>query len=214
MLKNLSENNSILGMYLRELRDSRLQTDRMRFRNNLRRVGQLMALEISKTLEYVPEQVQTCLGVATCSVLKEQPIVGTVLRAGLPMHEGFLDVFDRADNAFIGAYRREEPGSSVSVALDYVGTAPLAGRTLLFCDPMLATAGSMLSSLTAVEKHGIPKQIHVAAIFASAPGIQTFQRARPDAHLWVAAIDPELNSKAYIVPGLGDAGNLAYGEKL
>jgi uracil phosphoribosyltransferase len=130
------------------------------------------------------------------------------------MHQGFLDVFDQADNAFVAAYRREGLGTSVSVALEYVGSPDLEGRVLFFCDPMLATASSMLASLKAIERHGKPRETHVAAVFASAAGVEALHRARPDVHLWVGVVDPELNSKAYIVPGLGDAGDLAFGEKL
>jgi uracil phosphoribosyltransferase len=214
MLKNLSETNSILGAFLRELRDKAIQTDRMKFRNNLRRVGQYMAFEISKTLEFTSVSVTTQLGTASCQVLKDQPVLATVLRAGLPMHEGFLEVFDGADNAFVAASRQEGSAESIAVNLEYAVAPKLDNRLLIFCDPMLATGTSMLRSLEALQKYGTPKRIIVAAVFSSAPGIKAFQKARPDVELWTAAVDPELNSKAYIVPGLGDAGDLALGDKL
>lgn len=214
MLKNLSESPSVLGMYLRELRDVTLQRDRRRFRENLKRVGALMAYEISKEFEFVLENVTTPLGVAPCKVLKEQPVLATVMRAGVPMHEGFLEVFDRGDSAFIAAYRREGAGAGIDVQLEYVSAPRLDGRTLILCDPMLASGTSMLRSLEALERNGKPKSIYVAAIFASVPGIAAMQRARPDVHIWAAAVDPELNAHAYIVPGLGDAGDLAFGSKL
>ncbi len=214
MLRNLTDPGSVLGMYLKELRDTTLQRDRKRFRDNLRRVGSCMAYEISKQLEFVNESVTTPLGTAPCKVLKEQPVVATVLRAGLPMHEGFLDIFDKAESAFIAAYRREGEGAEVKVELEYVSAPSIGDRVLILCDPMLATGTSLLRSLEAIEKRGKARQVHIAAIFASAPGIAAVQHSRPDVHLWVAAIDPELNSRAYIVPGLGDAGDLAFGEKL
>ncbi len=214
MYRDFSAENSALQWCLYQLRSVELQQNRSQFRENLRRVGRFLAYEISKTLTYQALSVQTPLGQSPCCVLAAKPVIGTVLRAGLPMHEGFLDVFDDADNAFVAAYRQEGKGSAISVALEYVGAPRLDGRTLIFCDPMLATATSMLKSLEAVERHGKPTKVHAACVIASTAGVEAFRKARPDVHLWVAAVDPSLNDKAYIVPGLGDAGDLAFGEKL
>lgn len=213
MYRNLSDEVSVLGPILKQLRSVELQTNRAQFRENLRRAGRCIAYEISKALSYVVEEVSTPLGSSACKVLKEQPVIGTVLRAGLPMHQGFLDVFDAADNAFVGAYRHEGHGSNVKVSLEYAGSPTLDGRILIFCDPMLATATSMLKTLEAIEGHGKPKELHVACIIASHAGVDIFRRTRPNAHLWVAAVDPDLNDRAFIVPGLGDAGDLAFGVK-
>lgn len=214
MLRNLTKHDSVIGSYIKELRDRTLQQDRRRFRDNVRRIGRCIAYEISKHLDYADESVGTPLGTASCRILKQEPIVATVLRAGLPMHEGFLDVFDKADSAFVAAYRQESVGAAITVQLEYVGSPRIDGRILMLCDPMLATGTSLLRSLDAIERRGKAQQIYLASIFASAPGIAAIQRSRPDVHIWAAAIDPELNSRAYIVPGLGDAGDLSYGEKI
>lgn len=214
MLINLTQTDSVLGMYLKELRDVEVQRDRMRFRNNVRRIGSLLAYEISKRLDFEDQKVTTPLGIATCKTLKQQPVIGTVLRAGLPMHDGFLSIFDKADCAFVGAYRQEGSGSSISVELEYLGAPRIDNRVLILCDPMLATGTSLLRSLESIERRGKPREVHIASIFASAPGVAAIQRSRPDLHLWVATVDPELDARAYIVPGLGDAGDLAFGEKL
>lgn len=210
----LTAENSIVSQIMAELRDVRIQSDRQRFRQNLRRFGQIVGYEISKQLDYKKRQVKTRLGHSTCAVLARPPVVGGVLRAGVPLHEGLLDTFGDADNAFVGAYRSESSGSEIKVNLNYVGTASLTGRVLIFGDPMWATGGSMIDSLEALLRHGTPRAIHLVGVVASKKGVERVRRRFPEAYLWVGAVDSALNHKAYIVPGLGDAGDLAFGEKV
>lgn len=209
----LSEPNSAICHYLSELRDTKIQSNRERFRGNLRRIGACIAYEISKELPFSNRMVRTPLGSKSCKVLKRQPVVGSVLRAGVALHEGLLDVYPDADNAFVGAYR-QEGGTKVAVKLDYVGAPRLTGRDLIFGDPMLASGTSMVQALNAVLSHGAPSSIHLVAVIASKQGVARLRREFPEASLWVGVIDPGLNAQAYIVPGLGDAGDLAFGPKL
>lgn len=216
MVINLSEKPSLISHTIAQLRDVVLQKDRLRFRVLTERLGEIFAYEISKTLPYVRANVQSPLGVAECSVLGEQPILGTILRAGLPLHYGMLKFFEQADNAFIAAYRKHDPagGPGFSIDLQYLACAALTGRTLIVADPMLATGRSMVMTIQRVLEKGKPKKIHIASIVASRVGVENIQKQFPDATVWVGAIDEELNPQSYIVPGLGDAGDLLFGEKI
>ncbi len=207
---------SIANQYLAEIRDVTIQQDRMRFRRNLERLGELMAYEISKTLLYQNTTVQTPLGAAAAQVLRKQPVLATVMRAGLPLHQGFLNYFDRAENAFAGAYRGYAPGQeeAFEIEMDYISSPDLSGKILILSDPMLATGRSLEKVYHALLRYGTPAQTHIAAAIASPEGVRHVQRQLPQCHLWLGAIDDHLNELSYIVPGLGDAGDLAFGEKL
>lgn len=206
---------SLANQFIAELRDVTVQRDRMRFRRNLERLGELMAYEISKTLTYVNRTVQTPLGHAPTQRLVQQPVLATILRAGLPLHQGFLNYFDGADNTFAGAYRGFQTGEEgFEIAMDYISSPDISGRTLILTDPMLATGRSLEKVYHALLRYGIPAQTHIAAVLASPEGLQFVQERLPQCHLWLGAIDDHLNEHAYIVPGLGDAGDLAFGEKV
>lgn len=213
MLVNLSEKNSLVRAWIAELRNIQVQQDRLRFRRNLQRIAEVAAYEISKTLEWVPAQVETPLGTSNTVALKTQPVLGTILRAGLPMHEGLLNYFDKADNAFISAYRKHHRDGSFEISLEYVSCADLDGRVLIICDPMLATGASLVKTLEELEAEGKPSAIHIVCAIACTEGIEYVQRMAPHARIWCGDIDEELTAKGYIVPGLGDAGDLAFGPK-
>lgn len=213
MITNLADSHSIANRFLAELRNAELQKDRLRFRRNLERIGEVLAYEISKTLDYEPVEVETPLGVATVSMPADRIVLGTILRAGLPFHQGMLHYFDHADNAFISAYRRHHKDGSFDIQLEYVSCGDLNDTVLILADPMLATGASLCLALKHLERHGTPKVIHVAAVIASTAGVEAVQRQFPNAHIWLGAVDEELTAKSYIVPGLGDAGDLAYGDK-
>lgn len=213
MLTNFSEKNSIIGQYIAELRDVNIQEDRMRFRKNMERIGQLIAYEISKELTYETKEVETPLGETPTNVLSSQPVLATILRAGLPLHQGLLNIFDQADNAFISAYRKHK-GGTFEINLQYASCPRIENRTLIICDPMIATGASMIKSIQELAKYGKPTQIHVVTVIASVYGIDQVRRFFPKARIWAGAIDEELTAKSYIVPGLGDAGDLSYGSKL
>lgn len=213
---NLSEQNTILNRFVSELRDVNIQGDSMRFRRNVERIGEIMAYEISKTLEYETIETQTPLGISKTSIPSDKVVIGTILRAGLVFHHGFLSYFDKAENAFISAYRKyRENHQSFHVHIEYIASPRIDNKVLILTDPMLATGGSMDLSYQAILTKGKPKHVHVATIIASQQAIDYCAKNFPDADttIWAAAIDPELNESAYIVPGLGDAGDLAYGEK-
>lgn len=213
---NLSEQNTILNRFVSELRDIDIQRDRLRFRRNVERIGEIMAYEISKTLSYSPLETQTPLGLSTTNVPYDQIVVGTILRAGLVFHHGFIGYFDRAENAFVSAYRRyRENHQSFHIHIEYIASPRIEGKVLILTDPMLATGGSMDLSYQALLTKGEPKHVHIATIIASQQAIDYCAKNFPQdkTTIWAAAIDPELNDEAYIVPGLGDAGDLAYGEK-
>ena len=217
MVTNLATTDSITNEFVAELRDANLQQDPLRFRVNLKRLGSTMAIEVSKALTYSPASVETPLGTATVNRLAEQPVLATILRAGLPMHEGVADVFDRAEQAFVSACRNyiDEAHSAFEIGIDAVSAPPLEGKVLIVSDPMLATGASLAQVLTALfASHGRPAVVHVLAAIASRQGVDHLQRQHPEAHIWVAAVDEELNEKGYIIPGLGDAGDLAFGSKL
>lgn len=216
---NLAENPSLLNQYVKELRSVDVQKDSMRFRRNIERIGEVMAVEISRHLTYAMEQVQTPLAVAEMLVPQDQVVLGTLLRAGLPMHQGFLNMFDKAENAFISAYRKETVGkrgeTEIEIVSEYLAAPNIEGKTLILVDPMLATGLSMEVAYKALLSHGTPKNVHVACLFGTPQAINYLSENMPeDTTLWCAVIDPVLNEKKYIVPGLGDAGDLCFGEKL
>lgn len=215
---DFAESNSVINQFVAEIRDVDVQADRMRFRRNIERIGELMAYEMSKELTYSVKPVQTPLGVAQASTPDDDVVIGTVFRAGLPLHQGFLNVFDRAGNAFVSAYRyyKDKECRTLDVHIEYIATPDLSGKTLMLVDPMLATGESMELAYKAFLTKGRPARLLIACVIASRQGVEHLQRLFPDddVTLWCAAIDPELNERSYIVPGLGDAGDLAYGEKL
>ena len=218
---NLSEQPSLLNQYLKEMRSVDIQKDSLRFRRNIERIGEIMAYEISKHLSYQTEQVVTPLAVAEVKVPQDKVVLGTVLRAGLPMHQGFLNMFDHAENAFISAYRKETFGrrgdEKIEIVSEYMAAPSVEGKTLLLVDPMLATGQSLCLTYEALlEKCGKPLHTHIASVVASEQGVDYAVKHLPSKSttLWVGAVDAELTSRAYIVPGIGDAGDLAFGEKL
>lgn len=214
MVFNLAENNTIANRFVAELRNADIQKDRFRFRRNMERIGEVLAYEISKTLDYELFEVETPLGVAPAMLPAGRVVLATILRAGLPFHQGMLHYFDQADNAFISAYRRHHKDGSFDIQLDYVSTPTLDDCTLILCDPMLATGASINVAIQELLRFGTPSKIHVATVIASTAGLEAVRRRYPLARIWAGAIDDELTAKSYIVPGLGDAGDLAYGEKL
>ena len=215
MVIDLSKNNSLLNHWVAELRDVHVQNDRMRFRRNIERIGEVAAYELSKTLQYKSVEVTTPLGIAPTQLLTEQPVLATILRAGLPLHQGVLNYFDKADNAFISAYRKHHPDGSFEISLEYLSCPNLNGRVLILCDPMLATGASLVETIQAIQKTYTPAQIHIVVTIASQKGIEHVEKELgADTPIWCAAIDPVLNDKSYIVPGLGDAGDLAFGTKM
>ncbi|MEA5425432.1 uracil phosphoribosyltransferase [Arcicella lustrica] len=211
----LTSNNSIANHFIAELRDVKIQQDSMRFRKNLERLGEVLAYEISKTLTYESTEVQTPLAVAQTNLLFNQPVLVTILRASLPFHQGFINVFDKAENAFIGAYRGKHlADESFEVEMDYLASPDLTDKTIILIDPMLATGKSLLKSYQALLKYGKPAKVIISSAIAAPEGITFLQEQIPEAELFIAALDECLNEKYYIVPGLGDAGDLAYGLKL
>jgi uracil phosphoribosyltransferase len=214
MITILSETQGIHQLYIRELRDQAIQKDRMRFRLNLRRLAVALGHRLSETLVYEACEVTTPLGTASGWELKDQPVLATILRAGMPMHDGMLEVFDGADNAFVSAYRRYLPGGEFEIEVDYMSAPDLTGRTVILTDPMLATGASMACVWEALLKNGEPEQLHVVSTVASREGMAAVQKSLPSStHYWVGALDDETTARGYIVPGLGDAGDLAYGSK-
>lgn len=212
---NLSETNSVLNQYIMEIRDVRIQQDRLRFRRNIERIGEIMAYEISKTLRYETKEVQTPLGIAPVSVPVSRLVISTILRAGVPFHQGFLSYFDGAENAFVSAYRKYKDTLKFDIHIEYIASPRIDGKTLIITDPMLATGGSMELTYQAMLTKGCPAEIHVASVIASRQAVDYIAAKFPEANttIWCAAIDPVIDSHSYIVPGLGDAGDLAYGEK-
>lgn len=215
MVIDLSKQNSLLNHWVAELRDVNVQNDRMRFRRNIERIGEVAAYELSKTLQFKNVDVTTPLGIAPTQLLTEQPVLATILRAGLPLHQGMLNYFDKADNAFISAYRKHHPDGSFEISLEYLSCPNLNERVLILCDPMLATGASLVETIQAIQKTYTPAQIHIVVTIASEKGIAHVEKELgADTPIWCAAIDPILNDKSYIVPGLGDAGDLAFGTKM
>ena len=217
MVTILNKQNTILNKFLAEMRDRSIQRDSMRFRRNMERVAEIMAYEISKRLNYKTRMVETPLGIAAVEEISDKVVIATILRAGLPFHQGFLNYFDDADNGFVSAYRKSRPDGSFVVDVEYVSTSSLKGKTLILVDPMLATGTSLMLVYDAlVRRAGEPEHTHFAAAFASEQGVDyVLKHTSPEkCTLWCAAVDEELTSKSYIVPGIGDAGDLAYGVKL
>lgn len=214
MIHDLSKQNSILNYFIAQLRDETIQEDRMRFRNNLERIGQVMAIEISKTLDYLVKEVQTPLGIAEAALPQNELVLMTILRAGLPLHNGLLSFFDYADNAFVSAYRSHHKGGTFEINLQYITCPDLEGKVLILSDPMVATGASIEATMEVIKDYGIPSKIHIVAAIASRQGLEYIERTFGEVDIWVGAIDEELTGKSYIVPGLGDAGDLSYGSKL
>ena len=212
---NFAETNSLVSKYMSELRDVNIQKDSLRFRRNLERIGEIMAYEISKTLNYKTVPVTTPLGIAKCQVHDEQLVLATIFRAGLPFHQGFLNYFDSAENAFVSAYRKYRDPENFDIFIEYIASPLLEGKTVIVADPMLATGSSMELACTAFLTKGVPKTMHLACVIASQQAVDYIAKAfvHEDITLWVGAIDPDLNDHSYIVPGLGDAGDLSFGEK-
>ena len=216
MIRNIGTQSSVFNQYLSEIRDSVIQTDPIRFRTNMERMASIFAYEISKELEYDIREVTTPLGVAEVPVLKEYPVVATILRAGLPMHRGMLNIFDRSENAFVSAYRKHRKDGSFDVQVEYVSGPELTDKIVILTDPMLATGSSLVLSYNALLAKGRPKHTHIVALIASMQGVEYLRKHLPlsNVTLWVGAIDDELTAQSYIVPGLGDAGDLAFGAKI
>ena len=213
---NFAEQRSLVGRFMMELRSVDIQHDKMRFRRNLERIGEVMAYEISKRMAYIAVETATPLGTVQSEVPVQQPVLATILRAGIPFHQGFLNYFDDAQNAFVSAYRKYKPGSDVfDIHIEYIASPRITGKTLIIADPMLATGSSMELAYQALLTKGKPAHVNIAAAIASQQAIDFVQRHFPDetTTVWVGAIDPSLNHHSYIVPGLGDAGDLAYGDK-
>jgi len=210
----LSEHQSIANKFVAELRDVSIQKDRMRFRRNLERVGEVLAYEISRTLNYEEKDVETPMGIAKVNLPKDKIVLGTILRAGLPLHQGFLNVFDHADNAFVSAYRMHHKDGTFEINVQYISCPSLDDCVLIICDPMLASGASIDLCIKALQEYGKPAQIHVATAIASTYGVNYIQRLHPSVKLWMGAQDDELTARSYIVPGLGDAGDLSYGSKM
>ena len=213
----LSQQNTVLNKFLSQIRDREIQKDSMRFRRNMERIGEITAYEISKTLNYRPQVIETPLGEATVQVIDDQLVIATILRAGLPYHQGFLNYFDDAQNAFVSAYRKSTKDGKFTVKVEYISCGSLEGKTLLLVDPMLATGSSLVLTYNALcEKGGVPACTHVASVIASEQGVDYAMKHMPHQNttIWTAVVDEELTSRSYIVPGIGDAGDLAYGEKI
>lgn len=215
MVRELGKVNSVFNQFLSEIRDIHLQQDRLRFRRNLERMGEIFAYEISKGLPYEKKDVITPLGIAHMQVIQQQPLLATILRAGIPLHQGMLNFFDYAENAFISAYRKYDAAEDFVIKLEYVSSPSTESQILIISDPMLATGGSLVAAIKGLLEKGMPKEIHIVSVLASNEGIQFLKKtfSKHKIKIWTGAIDDELTAKAYIVPGLGDAGDLAYGKK-
>jgi uracil phosphoribosyltransferase len=214
MVINLSDNHSLLSNWVAELRNVDIQTDRMRFRRNLERIGEVAAYEISKQLAWEEKEITTPMGTVNAKMLKQQPVLATILRAGLPLHQGLLNYFDRADNAFISAFRKHNRDGSFEISLDYVSCPNLEDRVVIVADPMLATGSSLVKTVQYLREEGQPSEIHIVCAIACTVGIEYVHRNEPKVKIWCGAVDDELTAKGYIVPGLGDAGDLAFGTKV
>ena len=215
MVNELGLNNTIFNKFLSQIRDEKIQKDGLRFRRNLQRLGEIFAYEISKTFDYEEKEIITPLGIAKMKLPMQIPVLATILRAGLPLHQGLLNYFDDADNGFVSAYRKYENNEDFIIKLDYVSAPSLEGRTLIISDPMLATGGSLVAALNGLLQKGKPKKIHIVTVLATNEGIANVKKhfSLKNVTLWTGKIDDELTAKAYIVPGLGDAGDLAFGVK-
>jgi len=213
---NLGKQNSVFNHFVSELRDVNIQKDAMRFRRNIERIGEVFAYEISKKMTYDNNDITTPLGVSSESLMIEKPVLATILRAGLPLHQGLLNYFDSSENCFISAFRKHKRGVDFEIKIEYMSSPDLEGKTVILCDPMLASGSSMVLAMEAILSKGKPKHIHVVVTIASSEGIQYFKENLPfrNCTLWLGAEDKEMTAQSYIVPGLGDAGDLAFGEKI
>jgi uracil phosphoribosyltransferase len=214
MVHNFSKEHSLISNWVSELRNIHIQQDRMRFRRNLERIAEVIGYEISKGMETIDAEITTPMGVAKCKVLKDQPVLATILRAGLAMHNGLLSYFDKADNAFLSAYRKHNADGSFEILLEYMSCPPIDGRVVIVSDPMLATGASLVKAIQYIRDAGNIKELHVVCAIAATKGIETLLAAEPNATIWCGCIDDDLSAKGYIIPGLGDAGDLAYGSKM
>lgn len=216
MVHILSQQHSIFNQFIAELRDTSIQSDSMRFRKNLERIGEIISYEISKTMEYESRETTTPLGIAQTSHLKAQPVIATILRAGLPIHLGVLNYFDRADNAFISAYRRHHKDNTFDIHVEYVSSPSIENKVLIMCDPMIATGSSIVLAYKSILAKGMPKHVHIVSAISSKQGVDYVMANMPTQNftIWCGAVDEELTAHSYIVPGLGDAGDLAFGEKI
>ena len=212
---NLGEQHTVFNHFVSEIRDVNIQNDSMRFRRNIERIGEVFAYEISKEMEYKNKDITTPLGVSKETLMIEKPVLATILRAGLPLHQGLLNYFDQSDSAFISAYRKHKKGGEFEIKIEYMSSPDLNDKTLILCDPMIASGASMIMAMEAILSKGKPKYIHIVGVIASSEGIQYLKANSPVKNwtLWLGAEDSEMTSKSYIVPGLGDAGDLAFGEK-
>lgn len=213
MVINISQQYSLVNNWINELRDVEVQHDRMRFRRNIERIGEVIAYEISKKLPWEEKDITTPLGISKSKALVRQPVLATILRAGLPLHQGMLNYFDKADNAFIAAYRKHHRDGSFEISLEYMSSPSLEGRIVIVCDPMLATGASLVKTIEFLKQQGSIAEIHIVSVIACTEGIEYVRRKEPQVTIWCGDIDDELTAKGYIVPGLGDAGDLAFGEK-
>jgi uracil phosphoribosyltransferase len=215
-IHHIAQNNSILSHFLKEIRDQEIQKDSMRFRRNIERIGEILSYELSKELNYSSENISTVLGTKTTEIIADNVVICSILRAGLPLHQGIQNYFDRAENAFISAYRHHPNNDQdFEIVVEYFASPSLDGKTLILADPMLATGQSLVSTYEAILKYGTPKHIHLACVIGATAGIDFIKDHFPEnTDLWIADIDDTLNDKGYIVPGLGDAGDLAFGSKL
>lgn len=214
MVHNLSDQNSIFNQFIAEIRDVDIQKDAMRFRRNMERIGEVLGYELSKTLNYTPVDVTTPLGVSKTELLENQPVIASILRAGLPLHQGLLNVFDKAENSFISAYRKHHKSGVFEIHVDYLASPSIEGKTLILADPMLATGNSMMMVYKALLQMGTPKKIHIVTTIASKAAVEFVMSKLPaTTEMWIGAIDSELTAQSYIVPGLGDAGDLSFGPK-
>lgn len=214
MIINLSDQHSLVSNWVSELRDVEVQTDRMRFRRNLERIGEVAAYEISKKLAWEEKEITTPLGISNCKVLQSQPVLATILRAGLGMHTGLLNYFDKGENAFISAYRKHKPDGSFDISLEYMSCPEIEGKVMIISDPMIATGSSLVKVIQFLKEEGDIKELHIVCAIACTVGLEYVLRAQPKATIWCGDIDDELTAKGYIVPGLGDAGDLAFGIKI
>ncbi len=212
---NLGKENTIFNHFISEIRDVNIQNDAMRFRRNIERIGEVFAYEISKRMEYQDKEITTPLGISTERLMTEKPVLATILRAGLPLHQGFLNYFDSSDNAFISAYRKHSTGDKFEIKIEYMASPDLDGKTLILCDPMLASGSSMVLAMEAMLTRGTPKHIHIVSVISSSLGVDYVKENIPikDCTLWIGAEDGEMTAQSYIVPGLGDAGDLSFGKK-
>ncbi len=214
MVTILSDNFSLVNSWINDLRNTEVQTDRMKFRRNLERIGEIAAFEISKGLEQKEVEITTPLAQIKVKEIAVQPVITTILRAGVPLFQGVLNYFDKADCGFVAAYRKHDANDYFSIKQDYLTCPNIDGRPLIVADPMLATGASLIEALKDLLNHGKPTQLHIVAAIAAQQGVETLQNAYPEANIWIGALDENLTSKGYITPGLGDAGDLSYGEKL